>query len=308
MTRIAMGTWTFVFPPYDAKPEPFASVLNHAQRAGFEGVEVGWFEPHPALAELDTPAKRSTYRTQLEDRGLGVAGLVANFDHVPSILLSDDNSPFLARLEQQLDYCDDVGIDMVRLDLVDAPDVLEEVEYERAHERVVRTWSEAARRGEEHGVRIGWEFEPGTPFNKPSEIIRIVEDVTEPFFGVIYDTTQGYNCAAGRNHRGEPEILERGQLELIERLSGRITHLHLIDADGSLFDDRFSRHIPFGQGDIDWDVIMPALIAAGSRDDWWTIDVCWWDDAWPVFEQGLEFVSGLRDRYGSSSASAAEQH
>ena len=121
--------------------------------------------------------------------------------------------------------------------------------------------------------------------------------MTDPAFGIIYDTTQAHNCALGRNQRGEVEVLERGQLEFLERLAGRITHVHLIDANGALFEDRFSRHIPFGRGDIDWDSVMPALVAAGSGDDWWTIDVCWWDDAWPVFEEGLAFVRQLRERH-----------
>ena len=77
--------------------------------------------------------------------------------------------------------------------------------------------------------------------------------------------------------------------------------MHLIDSNGSLFDNRFSRHIPFGQGDVDWGTVMPALVAAGSRDDWWTVDVCWWDNAWPVFEQAVPFVDEMRQRYSPGS-------
>jgi hypothetical protein len=44
---------------------------------------------------------------------------------------------------------------------------------------------------------------------------------------------------------------------------------------------------------------MPALIAAGSRDEWWTVDVCWWENAWPVFEQGFTFTDDMRRRYAS---------
>ncbi|MEO8091418.1 MAG: sugar phosphate isomerase/epimerase family protein [bacterium] len=297
MTRIAMGTWTFIFPPYEDKPEDFDSVLDHAAELGFEGVEVGWFSPHPDIEALSTPEARAAYRKKFDDRGLGLAGVVANFDGCPSFLSNEDNGGFLDALDTQLGICTDTGIDMLRLDIPDAPEVINTVGYEVAHERLVNTWSEAARRGGERGVRIGWEFEPGTPFNKPSEIFRVVEEVTDPSFGIIYDTVQAHNVANGSNQIGEVEVLEGGQVEFLERLKGRITHIHLIDADGSLFDDRFSRHIPFGKGDVDWETVMPALVAAGSGDDWWTIDVCWWDDAWPVFEDGLEFVRELRDRY-----------
>ncbi len=299
MTRIAMGTWTFIFPPYEDKPEDFDSVLDHAAKLGYDGVEVGWFSPHPAISDLETPESRAEYKKKFTDRGLSLAGVVANFDGCPSIVANDDNSAYLASLDTQLDLCSDIGIDILRLDIEDEPEVMEKLDYEAAYERLVSTWTEAARHGAERGVRIGWEFEPGTPFNKPSEIFRIVEDVTDPNFGIIYDTVQAHNVAMGSNQIGEVETLERGQVEFLERLKGRITHIHLIDANGTLFDDRFSRHIPFGQGDVDWETVMPALVEAGSGDDWWTIDVCWWEDAWPVFEDGLEFVRGLRERYAA---------
>jgi len=297
MTRIAMGVWTFIFPPYDEHPEDFISVLDHAKRAGYEGVEVGWFAPHPSPAELRTREQRNRYRNLLSERGLELAGVVANFDGAPSILTSQDNSGYLALLDAQLDICADLGITMLRLDLVDAPEVMDTLEYERAYNRLVSTFIEAARHGQRAGVRIGWEFEPGTPFNKPSEIIRIANEITEPYFGIIYDTTQAHNCTLGLNQRGEKEILPGGQIALLKQLKGKITHVHIIDSNGQLFDNRWSRHIPFGQGDIDWAAVIPALKAAGSRDDWWTVDVCWLDNAWPVFEQGLNFVDDLRRRY-----------
>jgi len=302
VTRIAMGAWTFIFPPYDEKPEGFVSVLDHAKKAGYEGIEVGWFAPHPGVSDLATKEERKRYASLFTERGLGIAGVVANFDGAPSVITSDDNSAFLAQLDAQLQLCEDLGITMLRLDLVDGPEVLESMDYERAHERLVSTWTEAARRGKDFGVRIGWEFEPGTAFNKPSQFLRIADEITEPNFGVIYDTTQAHNCLLGRNQQGEIETFPGGQSELLRRLKGKITHVHLIDSNGSLFDNRWSRHIPFGQGDIDWDAVMPALVAAGSRDEWWTVDVCWLENAWPVFEQGRTFVEDLRKKYGQPPA------
>ena len=293
-----MSTWTFIFPPYDETPEEFASVLDHAVRLGYDGVETAWFAPHPTAAGLDSDETRRAYLDEFERRGLGLAGVVANFDECPSILSSADNSQYLLALDQQLDLCADLGIDLLRLDVPDPPQVMESLDYDTAYERLVTTWEEAARHGEARGVRVGWEFEPGTPFNRPSEIFRIAEEVRHPSFGIIYDTTQAHNCALGLGQVGEPETLPGGQLAFLERLAGRISHVHLIDSNGTLFDGRFSRHIPFGEGDIEWAEVMPALVEAGSGDDWWTIDVCWWPEAWPVFERGLAFVQDLRDRYG----------
>ena len=88
---------------------------------------------------------------------------------------------------------------------------MESLDYDTAYERLVTTWEEAARHGEGRGVRVGWEFEPGTPFNRPSEIFRIAEEVRHPGFGIIYDTTQAHNCALGLGQIGEPETLPGGQ-------------------------------------------------------------------------------------------------
>lgn len=286
-------------PPYDEAPEPFESVLDRAAALGYDGVEVGFFAPHPAAADLDTPARRRAYRAALDSRGLGLAGVVANFDGCPSILTNAGNDPFLATLDAQLDICADIGADVLRLEITDPPQVMRGIDRATAHTRLVETWLEAARHGEERGVRVGWEFEPGTPFNAPSEILRVVDDVDHPWFGIIYDTTQGHNCTLGRGQIDDPpETLDGGQVELLRRLAGRITHVHLIDSNGTLAEDRFSNHIPFGEGDVDWDAVMPALVAAGSRDDWWTVDVCFRPDAWPVFEAALPFLRRLRDQYG----------
>jgi sugar phosphate isomerase/epimerase len=298
LTRIALSTWTFVMPPYDSSPEDFKEVLDRAAGLGYDGVEVGLFEPHPAVADLKTPAQRAEYRSALDNRGLGLAGLVANFSDCPSILSNDDNSAYLAALDEQLDICNELGTDLLRLEITDPPQVMQTLDYEVAYRRLIETWAEAARHGGERGVRVGWEFEPGTPFNSPSEIFRVVDDVRHPSFGIIYDTTQAHNCALGRGQvAAEPESLPGGQLEFIRRLSGRITHIHLIDSNGSLADGGFSNHIPFGQGDVDWDAVIPALVEAGSGDDWWTVDVCFRGAAWDVFEQALPFVQELREKF-----------
>jgi sugar phosphate isomerase/epimerase len=298
VTRIALSTWTFAMTPYDQGPESFESVLDHAARLGYDGVEVGLFAPHPTVSDLASKSRRDAYRAAIESRGLDIAGVVANFEDCPSILTSPDNSAFLAALDEQLDLCADIGVDMIRLEITDPPDVMRGLDYELAYTRLIDTWTEAARRGEARGVRVGWEFEPGTPFNAPSEVLRIAQDADHPWFGIIYDTTQAHNCALGRGQSADPpETLEGGQLQLLRSLTGRITHVHLIDSDGTLAEGRFSNHIPFGEGCVDWNAVTPALVAAGSRDDWWTIDVCFRANAWPVFENGLPFVQQLRDRF-----------
>ena len=54
----------------------------------------------------------------------------------------------------------------------------------------------------------------------------------------------------------------------------------------------------FGEGNLDFDELMPAIVAAGCPDDWWTIDLCFWPDAWSATETCKKFVDGLANRYG----------
>jgi sugar phosphate isomerase/epimerase len=297
MTKIALSAWTLIFPPYDEKPESLQSVIDRAATIGYDGIETAWFAPHPTVQDLDSAEARAAYSDAFRSRGLGIAGVVGNFDDATSFLTSEDNSSYLQVLDRQLELCRSLGIDLLRLDIPEPPQVMGGLDYNTVYERLITTWEEAAHRGEANGVRVGWEFEPGTPFNRPSEVFRIAHDVQHPWFGIIYDTTQAHNCALGLGQVGEPETLPGGQLEFLRRLSGRITHVHLIDSNGQLADGRFSRHVPFGEGDVDWDSVIPALVEAGSGDEWWTVDVCWLDDAWSVFERALPFVEDLRARY-----------
>lgn len=87
-------------------------------------------------------------------------------------------------------------------------------------------------------------------------------------------------------------------MELVRRLAGKINHIHIIDSDGTLHGDETSTHAPFGDGLIDWDEMVPALNDAGVLHDWWTIDLCFWPDAWAVTERCKKFVDELNARFG----------
>ena len=104
----------------------------------------------------------------------------------------------------------------------------------------------------------------------------------------MYDTCHGQMIAVvGARQEGAREVLPGGQLELIERLSGRINHIHLIDSDNTCHkdadgNDETSAHPPFGDGVIDFDAIVPRLAKEKLPHDWWTIDLCFYPDAWAV--------------------------
>jgi sugar phosphate isomerase/epimerase len=85
---------------------------------------------------------------------------------------------------------------------------------------------------------------------------------------------------------------------LAEKLKGKIGRVHIIDSDGTLHDNHTSTHPPFGKGELDFDQLMPAIVDAGCPDDWWTIDLCFWPDAWVATAECKKFVDGLVNKYG----------
>ena len=46
--------------------------------------------------------------------------------------------------------------------------------------------------------------------------------------------------------------------------------MHLADSDGSVNEHGVSRHLPFGQGRVDFKALLPELRQAG---EWWTVDL-----------------------------------
>jgi sugar phosphate isomerase/epimerase len=182
------------------------------------------------------------------------------------------------------------------------------VDYRTALDRVVNTWKTCSDIAADNGQYVAWEFEPGFAFNKPSDIVRIHDAVDRVNFGLMYDTCHGQMVGViGARQEGTKETFGN-QIELIRRLHGRINHIHLIDSDNTCHktedgQDETSAHPPFGLGLLNFDEIMPELLkAARVPHNWWTIDLCFWPDAWTATETCKKFVDGLVVKYGGVPA------
>ena len=154
----------------------------------------------------------------------------------------------------------------MRVDSIDPPTVLNEVNLDAALKRVVPTWQRCAELASKAGVLMVWEFEPGFAFNKPSEVLRVVNEVGHSNFKILFDTSHAHMSAVvAARHQGQPEQLKGGVIEMIQMLKGKIGHIHLIDSDGTLHNDETSTHRPFGEGQLDFDAIMPVLNQSGCN-------------------------------------------
>ena len=297
--RLSIGSWAYCFGPYKDNPVPFDTVIEKLGKLGFDGVELGGFPPHPHPAEFDTKKKRAELKKKVAGCGLEFSGLAADLWSCP-IIPQPDDSKWMSTFEANLEFACDLGIDCVRVDTVSPPDVFEKqkIDPKVGWERLVKTFRAAAAKAADRGVRVVWEFEPGFAFNKPSEIARLVDDVGHRNFRLLFDTCHAHMCAvAAARQPGTKETLPGGALELLTRLRGKVGHVHLIDSDGTLHNDETSTHAPFGQGVLEFDKLIPEVLRSGLPTNWWTIDLCFWPNAWDVTADSKRFLDKLRQKY-----------
>ena len=298
MKKISIGSWAFTIGPYAKNPIPWDEVITKLAELGFDGVELGGFPPHPNPNDMPEKGQRDACKKQLAKWKLGWSGLAADL-WSQHLIDTDDPSAYLHCFRQNLQFCADLGIPAIRVDAVQPPTIFEKVDYDTALQRAVKTWRICADEAAGKGIRVAWEFEPGFAFNKPSDIVRIVEKVNKSNFGVMFDTCHGHMVAStGARQPGKPEILKGGAVELAQMLRGKINHIHLIDSDGTLHDHETSTHAPFGEGIIDFSKLLPELAKNDMGHDWWTIDLCFWADAWTVTKKCKEAVDTLNKLYG----------
>jgi len=306
--RISIGTWAYSIGPYADSPVPFKDVVSKLHGIGYDGLELGGFGVHPNPDLQKTAEERAEVRSLWESRGMGCSGLAADLWSEKLITAPDDSS-YMATFRKNLKFCNDLGIDVIRVDATEDPGVLGQIEgepkmetvvdYDDALKRVSDTWRKCAQEGADAGVRVVWEFEPGFAFNKPSDIFRVLDAVNHDNFMLMFDTCHANMVAVhGSRQPGERETLPGGIKELAERVKGKIGRLHLIDSDDSLHDNHTSTHPPFGEGNLNFEEIMPAIAAAGSPDDWWTVDLCFWPDAWSATEKCKKAMDQLVANYG----------
>ncbi|MBI4889571.1 MAG: sugar phosphate isomerase/epimerase [Acidobacteria bacterium] len=311
--RVSIGSWAYTIGPYASHPIPFDTVCQRLKELGFDGVELGAFPPHPNPGNPNGPdtdwpgampdqAQRAELKAKMAGVGLGFSGMAANL-WGEKLINTDDQSKYIAEFQKNSEFAKEVGIQGIRVDCVQPPTILREIDYATAMGRVVKTWQKCADIAAGNGQYVTWEFEPGFAFNKPSDVVRIHDAVNRENFGLQYDTCHGQMVGVnGARQEGEKETFAT-QLEFLKLLDGRINHIHLIDSDNSCHKDangadETSAHPPFGKGVIDFDELFPALLkAARLPHDWITIDLCFWPDAWAATETCKKRVSELIGRY-----------
>ncbi|MEK7792906.1 MAG: TIM barrel protein, partial [Candidatus Hydrogenedentota bacterium] len=246
-----------------------------------------------------TPDDREVVKAEMDAKGLGLSGFVPNLwsEHLVD---TEDTSAYVNKFVEGLQFAVDLEIKGVRVDCVQPPTILDGMDEATARKRVVSTWQRCSDAAADKGCYVTWEFEPGFAFNKPSQILRIVDEVARDNFGIQFDTCHAEMVAGvGARQPGQKETLKGGCLEMAQKLRGKINHIHLIDSDGTLHHDETSSHPPFGDGYLKFDEIIPELLKNDIGHNWWTIDLCFWPDAWAVTERCKKSLDAFNAKYCS---------
>lgn len=291
--KTSIGGWAYIWGGYSEEPVPLEEVAKKLAEFGFDGIEMAAFPPH---LEPNTKEKRVEIKKMLDKYNLGISGLAAPF---PSPATSKEED-YIKAAKENLDICIDMDIPKLRVDTVDPPTGIPGgMDYETCFDKVASVWYKAAEVCAKKGIKLIWEFEPGFLFNKPSEVVRMVYKVDHPNFSILFDSCHAYMCGViGSRQMGEKELLPKGVVQFAYMLTGKIGHIHLIDSDGTLHGDETSTHAPLGTGKINFDEVMPAILDAGYKDDWWSIDLCFWPKALEVTGHCKTFLDGLIKKYG----------
>jgi sugar phosphate isomerase/epimerase len=306
--RLSIGSWAYIFN--QEKPtNDFHQVVHMLHDLGYEGVELGSFGVHPTPVSHPTKADRQRLKKLVADHGMAFSGIAVDlwsFKRPGPSIMDENPTPYVAAFLGFATFAGDLGIGTIRVDAVEPPDffVTSKMDPKLGMDRIVQVWDKCSKIAGDFGMNVCWEFEPGFVFNKPSEVLKIVDGVRakgNSNFGVLFDSCHAYMAAVvGANHVGGKETLPGGELELLRKLKGKITHIHLIDSDGSLNEHNTSTHNPFGTGKLNFDKLIPELMTSGVPNDWWCVDLCFWPKAWDVTADSKKFLDKLRAKYAAA--------
>lgn len=290
--KFSLGSWAFSFGPFEHNPWSFQAFVKYAADAGYDGVEINGFHPHPHPDTYDTAQKCLELKKLITDHDLGISGYAPDFRHVPAAEVP--MAELIKAIDKALAFCNNMGIDTLRVDTISPPDFHDKAEYDIRFNRLAKTWHEAAAVCQRAGVKLVWEFEPGFWLNKPSEVLSIVQAVDHDNFEVLFDTSHAYMCAVvGARQTGDKEVLTGGVVEFAKMLSGHIGHFHLIDSDGSLHDEETSTHSPFGTGNIDFVEVITAIKDEVAELPWWCFDFCFCPTTEADAKKAIPFVENV---------------
>ena len=277
--KICRGSWCLGFG--FETPATLEQVVKVLSAFGYDGIELAGFFDHATVERYPDRASRKKLADWIGSHDLELVGYApgpyGDFGKYPWATGSEDVlASYMRFFDEHLQFCLDAGITAMRVDPGDFGPLPRDADYGRVWERVVTTFREHAERGAEVGVTMLWELETGQIFVKPSEAVKLLADVGHDNLQLMYDV--GHVEAAvvlGHNQVQPVERLEGGHVEFIQKMKGKIGHMHVCDTDSNTWHNAFGTHLGIGKGVVD----------SGYASKWWSVDAIpmtaeSWADTW----------------------------
>jgi len=287
--KISRGSWCLAFG-MDPVPS-LEQVVDVLSAFGYDGIELAGFFDHATVEKYPDAASRKKLVDWLSRKNLEIAGYApgpyGDFGRLPWATGGDDVvAEYEKFFEDHLQFCVDCGIPAMRVDPGDFGPMARDVDYDRTWDRVVNTFRKHAERGAEVGVTMLWELESGQLFVKPSEAVKLLEDVGHDSLQLMFDVGHIEACCVIAHNQVQPqERLEGGQVEFVKMVAGKIGHMHVCDTDSNTWHNAFGTHLGIGKGVVDFDALIPAVVDSGYTSKWWSVDAIpmtaeTWADTW----------------------------
>jgi sugar phosphate isomerase/epimerase len=288
--KISRGSWCLAFG-FDPMPT-LEQVVKVLSAFGYDGIELAGFFDHATVEKYpDEASRKKLVQWITEEHGLELVGYApgpyGDFGRLPWATGSADVvAEYEKCFEEYLAFCVDCGIPSMRVDPGDFGPLAHDADYDKVWDRVVTTFRQHAQRGREEGVEMLWELESGQIFVKPSEAVKLLNDVGDDNLKLMYDIGHVEACAVLAHNQVQPqERLAGGQLEFVEMMKGKIGHMHVCDTDSNTWHNAFGTHLGIGKGIVDFDALIPAVVDAGYTSKWWSVDAIpmnadSWADTW----------------------------
>ncbi len=287
--KISRGSWCLAFG-MDPIPS-LEQVVDVLSAFGYDGIELAGFFDHATIEKYPDAASRKKLVDWLSSKNLEIAGYApgpyGDFGRLPWATGGDDVVAEYGKFfEDHLQFCVDCGITAMRVDPGDFGPLPRDVDYDKTWDRVVTTFRKHAERGAEVGVTMLWELESGQLFVKPSEAVKLLEDVGHDNLQLMFDVGHVEACCVIAHNQVQPqERLEGGQVEFVKMMAGKIGHMHVCDTDSNTWHNAFGTHLGIGKGIVDFDALIPAVVDSGYTSKWWSVDAIpmtaeTWADTW----------------------------
>jgi sugar phosphate isomerase/epimerase len=255
---------------------PIWEVLDYAERAGFDGVELvqGWPQGnYPRAAEV---TRVQALRRMYDQYGLQIFSIqtaaAAAFD--PSQRVRDE---WIAEMRGRIEFAKAIGCDCVGT-WPFGP--LRGQTIDQAIRNLAASFREVAKIADDQGIIFAFEIEPPFQFNTEGHLQRILDIADQPRLKTIYDSSHFdlMNGSVGKPH----EMLNRIGVQ-------HIGYVHFTDCDGTLRDGGTSKHLAAGDGQIDIEASLNTLHEGGFR-GWIMIDAWQIPDPYDACTKGIRAI------------------